>query len=141
MIQLFSDSKNVILIRNIFIFSGHNSQRRFRSHTPFSTRTSYSGNTYSHFLEDDEEITGIIQDYVKYGRSVGWHQDKEHLEHGVVSSDHMPDVNNEGSVNVMLYKSVYCRLIKGYELAILTFIFLKFALLCFLSKTQSHGLF
>lgn len=86
--------------RNIFVFSGHNSQRRFRSHTPFSTKTSYSSNTYSHFLEDDEEITGIIDEYMKYGRS-GWGQNKEHLEHGVVSSDHMPDVGNEGYISVL----------------------------------------
>lgn len=46
-------------------------------------------------MEDDEEITGIIHDYMKYGRS-GWVQSKEHLDHRVVSSDHMPDIGVEG---------------------------------------------
>lgn len=79
--------------------SGHNSHRRFRSQTPFSTRTSYSTNAtshYSQFLDDDDEITGIIQDYIKYGKSAGWSHNKEHLEHRIISSDHMPDIGVEG---------------------------------------------
>ena len=37
---------------------------------------------------------------MKYGRP-GWSQNKEHLQHGVVSSDHMPDIGTEGSVNII----------------------------------------
>lgn len=80
-------------------FRGQNSHRRFRSQTPFSTRTSYSTNNashYSHFLDDDDEITGIIQEYMKYGKPAGWSHSKEHLEHRIVSSDHMPDIGMEG---------------------------------------------
>ena len=85
----------IIIFGTFSIFSGHNSHRRFRSHTPFSTKTSYSGNTYLNFLEDDEEVTGIVEDYLRCGRP-GWSQNKEHLEHGVVSSDHMPDIGTTG---------------------------------------------
>lgn len=90
-----------MIIRGSFFstFSGHNSPRRFRSHTPFSTKTSHSSNAYSHFLEDDDEITSIIEDYMKSNKS-GWSPDKEHLEHGVVSSDHIPDIGTEGLVDI-----------------------------------------
>ena len=63
----------------------------------------HTTSTYSQFLEDDNEISGIIEDYLKYNRP-GWSQDKQHLEHGVVSTDHMPDISAEGSVDALLSK-------------------------------------
>ena len=70
--------------------SGHPTFRRFRSQTPFSTRTSHS-NTYSHFLEDDEEITSIIREQVKCVRTE-WCHSKGHINHaGVFESDHIAD--------------------------------------------------
>ena len=94
--EILCFEKNVLI--SVIFFSGQNSHRRFRSQTPFSTKTSYSTNTashYSQFLDDDEEVTGIIEDYMKYGRS-GRSKNKERLEHRVISSDHMPDTGVEG---------------------------------------------
>lgn len=71
--------------------SGHNAYRRFRSLSQ-SIKMSHGSNTYSQFLDDDDddEITSIIEDYMKYNKPE-CSQDKQHLDHGVVSTDHIPE--------------------------------------------------
>ena len=53
---------------------------------------SHGSNTYSQFLDDDDddEITSIIEDYMKHNKPE-CSQDKQHLDHGVVSTDHIPE--------------------------------------------------